>query len=114
MNTTKKLICLLAAGATLAAASPAFADRGHARERDYQSAHRYYEDRGRYADRGEHRGWDRRRAVVVRRPMMVERRPMIVERPAYYVRPAPRHDIDVVTPALIIGAVIGGYMLGHQ
>ena len=112
MNTTKKLICLLAAGATLATASPAFADRGHARERDYQSAYRHYD--GRYAGRGEHRGWDRRRAVVVRRPMIVERRPMIVERPAYYMRPAPRRHIDVVAPALIIGAVIGGYMLSQH
>ncbi|MBE0627237.1 MAG: hypothetical protein IH606_20755 [Burkholderiales bacterium] len=105
MNTTKKLICLLAAGATLAAASPAFADRGHTRERDYQSAYRHYD--GRYADRGEHRGWDRRRAVVVHRPM-------IVEHPVYYARPAPRRDIDVIAPALIIGAVIGSYMFSHQ
>lgn len=112
MRATKKLICLLAAGATLAAASPAFADRGYGRERDYQSAYRHYD--GWYAGRGEHRGWDRRRVVVVRRPMIVERRPIIVERPVYYVRPAPRHDIDLVAPALIIGAVIGGYMLGQQ
>ncbi len=109
MNAMKKLICLLAAGATVAAAAPAFADpgRGQERQRDYQSATRYYGNHGRYDDRGEHRGWERPRYVEMQRPA-------VVERPVYYAQPAPRRDLDIIGPAILIGAVIGSIMYSQR
>ena len=111
MNVTKKLIFALAAGTTLVAAAPVFADQGHERERDYRREPRYYQrydrdDRDDY--RGYHRGWERRRFVVVQRPVVVERPAY----PVYYAPPAPAF-VDI-GPATLIGAVIGGYIDSRQ
>ena len=113
MNTTKKLICALTAGAALVAAAPVFADQGRDREHDYyrgQGSYSNYDrheyrDRFRDDDRREYRArfrdFDRRRLLVVQRPMMVER-------PVYYAEPAPM--VYGIGPAAIIGAAIGGYI----
>jgi uncharacterized protein YcfJ len=103
MNVTKKLICVVTAGATLGLgmAAPAFADPG----RD----HRYY---GNY-ERRDYRGYDRdynRRHFVVQRPI-------VVERPAYYAQPYPYAPYAPyaynIGPAAVIGAVIGG-LIDHD
>jgi hypothetical protein len=97
MNVTKKLICILAAGATLGVAAPVFADSG--RDRGYD--HRYYGNYDRRDYREHYRDYNRRHFVVVQRPI-------VVERPLYYAEPAPMaYDIG---PAAVIGAVIGGYI----
>jgi len=113
MNTTKKLICALAAVTTLVAAAPVFADQGREREHDYYRGRGSYsnydrhEYRGRFRDddrreyRGRFRDFDRRYPLVVQRPM-------IVERPAYYAEPAPM--VYGIGPAAIIGAAIGSYI----
>jgi hypothetical protein len=89
MNTRKKLICTLAVGTALAAASPVFADGynhyGYDHERRVEHSRDY--------DRHEYRDYNRNHVVVVRRPV-------IVERPAYYREPAP-------VPSFGIGAMIG-------
>lgn len=100
MNTTKKLICILAAGATLGAAAPVFADSRHDRGYEY-NRHSY-----RGHDRHGYRDYDRHRVVVVQRPYVVERA-YIVERPVYYSEPAPAANIGI---AAMIGAAIGGYI----
>ena len=111
MNATKKLISILSACALLAATAPAFADPGRGGERDYQRQHQYYAAHDRDHDRGYQRGWDRRRVVVVQRPVYYPQ-PVRVERPRYYAQPA-RID-DIIIPAAILGAVIGGYLYSHQ
>ncbi len=115
MNATKKrLIYVLAAGAALAAAAPVFADSGRERGYDYGRDQRSYrmEERRDWREherrddwRGYARGYDRRQFVVVRRPIMVAP-------PVYYVQPAPMRD--VIGPAALIGAVIGGYIDSRQ
>jgi len=110
MNITQKLICILAAGATLGAAAPAFADSGRERERE----HDYYRGQSRHYDRGDYRfqnrgyGYDRRHFVVVQRPVFAP--PPVYYAPpppVYYTEPAP---MAYVGPAALIGAVIGGYI----
>ena len=98
MNVTKKLICVLAAGATLGIAAPVFADSGHDRDYDHYRHYGYYDG---HAYRGHYRDYDRRRLVVVQRPI-------VVERPVYYTAPAP--VVYGIGPATVIGAVIGGYI----
>jgi len=108
MNVTKKLVCILAAGATLGVAAPAFADpgrdRGHDRDRDYRH-YGYYDA---HAYRGHYRDYDRRFVVV--------QRPIVVERPVYYAPPAPVYYtppapvVYGIGPGAVIGAVIGGYI----
>ena len=101
MNVTKKLICILTAGATLGVAAPVFADWGHDRGHDYNRDHRYYGNFDRRDYREHYRDYDRRHFVAVRRPF-------VVERPVYYAEPAPlAYNIG---PAAVIGAVIGGYI----
>jgi coproporphyrinogen III oxidase len=108
MNFTKKLICIVAAGATLVAA-PAFADSGRDRGRDYDRDQRQYRnyDRGDY--RFHNRGYDRGRLVVMQRPMFVQRPAYYAPPPVYYAEPAPM-VYGNVGPAALIGAVIGGYI----
>ena len=101
MNVTKKLICILTAGATLGIAAPVFADSGRDRGYDYNRDHRYYSNYDRRDYREHFRDYNRRRFVVVQRPV-------VVERPVYYAAPAPMgYNIG---PAAVIGAVIGGYI----
>jgi len=101
MNTTKKLICLLTAGAALGVAAPVFADSGRDRGYDYNRDHRYYSNYDRRDYREHYRDYNHRRFVVVQRPI-------IVERPAYYAPPAP--VVYGIGPGAVIGAVIGGYI----
>jgi hypothetical protein len=102
MNSTKKVIFTLLAGATLGIASPVFADayhydRGyhngynkeHVRDYDRRS---YYREHDRYA----------RRPVIVERPYYVQR-PVIVEQPVYYNQPV-QNNMGL---GAIIGAAIG-------
>jgi hypothetical protein len=93
MNVTKKLICILAAGATLGVAAPVFADSG--RDRAYD--HRYYGNYDRRDYREHYRDYNRRHFLVVQRPI-------VVERPLYYAEPVPM--AYSIGPA----AVIGGYI----
>jgi len=114
MNTMKKLICILTAGAALGAAAPVFADsfhnRGHDRYR-FSSQSRDFDRHGfNRHDRGWYRGHDRRHLVVVRRPIVVER-PYIVERPVYYSQPEPMANIGM---GAMIGAAIGGIYDSRQ
>lgn len=110
MNATKKLICILAAGATLAVAAPAFADSGRDRDHSYYREHPRYSNYERHAYRGHERGHKRRHLVVVERPLIVERQ-VVVERPAYY---EPEPATNNIGPAAIIGAAIGGYLDSRQ
>jgi len=118
MNTTRKLACILLAGATLGAAAPVFADsrfdrnrdRGHDRYSNYQRHNNF--------DRRDHRDYvrqvERRRVVVVQRPYVVERRvPVYYSQPApvYYPEPAPAANIGL---GAMIGAVIGGIYDSQQ
>jgi len=105
MNATKKLLSILSACALLAATAPAFADPGRRGDRDYQRDHSYFRAHDRDDDRGYQRGWDHRRVVVVDRPVRVER-------PVYYARPERINDI--IIPAAILGAVIGGYIYSQR
>ncbi len=97
MNTAKKLMFGLLAGATLGIASPVFADS-------------YHHDRYDRYDRHYHRDFDRHyygprvyapRPVVVERPYYVGR-PVVVEQPVYYGAPAP-----AMGPGAVIGQAIG-------
>ena len=125
MNTTKKLICALAAGAALAAAAPVFADQGREREHDAYRGQRSYSNYDRPEYRGGFRGYDRpayrgsfagydrheyrrRFRDFDRRYPLVVQRPMIVERPMYYAQPAP--IAYGIGPGAIIGAAIGSYI----
>ena len=103
MNITKKLICILAAGATLGVAAPVFAEPWHDRG---------YDRREHYRDYGRHdfHGHDRRHEVVVERPYVVQRpyviqQPYVVAQPVYYPAPAPNYGIGAM-----LGAAIGGYI----
>jgi len=115
MNLTKKVICILISGATLGAAAPAFADRGHESDR---------------ADRG--RGWDHRgheRVVEVERYRhYAPPRPVYYQAPpVYYSQPAPvysdpyAYGQPVYAPAPVygdpLGAAVGaiaGALIGNQ
>jgi hypothetical protein len=97
MNVTKKLICILTAGATLGMAAPVFADSGRDRGYDYNRDHRYYGNYDRRDFREHYGDYNRRHFVVVQRPI-------VFERPAYYADPYPYN----IGPAAVIGAVIGG------
>lgn len=110
MNATKKLICVLTAGATLAVAAPAFADSWRDRDHDFYRDHERYSHHDRHAWRAHERDFDRRHVVVVQRPIFVER-PVVVERPVYY-DPAP--VTNNIGPAAIIGAAIGGFIDSRQ
>ena len=100
MNATKKLICILTAGATLTLAAPAFADPGRGR------GHDYYRDQRQYSGY-DYRGYREHERYYGRRPFVTMQRPVFVERPVYYAEPAP---VAYVGPAAVIGAVIGGYI----
>jgi len=106
MNATQKLICILAAGATLVAAAPAFADPGRGHNFDYKRDHRQYSNYDRHDYRNHDRGYRSRHVVVVERPI-------IVERPVYYAEPAPIANNNIGVAA-IIGAAIGGYIDNRQ
>lgn len=95
MNISKKLICILAAGATLGVAAPAFAEPWHDRGYEHREHYRDYDRHGYY-------GHDRRHVMVVERPYVVQR-PYVVAQPVYY--PAPNYGIGAA-----IGAAIGGYI----
>jgi len=101
MSTTKKLVCILAAGATLAVAAPVFADSGRERAYDYNRDHRHFGNYDRHGNRDHYRHYDRRHLVVVQRPV-------ILERPVYYAEPAP--VVNNIGAAAIVGAAIGGYI----
>jgi hypothetical protein len=102
MNATKKLICILTAGAALGAAAPVFADSEHDRGHDH--------DRGRYSyyDRHDHRNYNR---DFNRRQVIVVQRPYIVAQPVYYPEPAPAANLGV---GALLGAAIGGYIDSRQ
>ena len=97
MNTTKKLICILTAGAALGTAAPVFADSFHDRGYDHYRHGVQYRDH----DRRMYREHDRHRFVAMQRPYLV-RRPYIIEQPVYYTQPA---NIGM---GALIGATIGG------
>jgi hypothetical protein len=136
MKKSLKVAVILAAGAVLGAAAPAFADPDwkHGRGHEYRQGH------------GNGHGGDRHRRVVVierphyyaapghpvavHRPYVVER-PVIVERrvvvrePVYVARPpahvyyAPRPPMVVhgdmgALGGAVVGAVIGGYIGGRM
>ncbi len=106
MKTANKMIFILATGAALASAVPAFADSRHDRgyEHSYRGDRHY--DRREYRDYREYRGHGHRQVVVVERPYVVQRA-YVVERPVYYAEPAPGPNIGM---AALIGAAIGGYI----
>ncbi|MDO8597372.1 MAG: hypothetical protein Q7R45_12210 [Sulfuricaulis sp.] len=114
MNTTKKLICILTAGAALGAAAPVFADsfRGHGYDHNRHSAQ--YRDYGRHGfrdhDRRVYRDYNRHNVVVVQRPYIVQQ-PYIIEQPVYYSQPAPAANIGM---GALIGAAIGGIIDSQQ
>ena len=114
MNTTKKLICILTAGAALGAAAPVFADSFHNRGFDRSRHGAQFRDYDRHDrrnfDRHGFRHFDRRRVVVVERPVVVQR-PYIVEQPVYYSQPAPVANVGV---GAIIGAAIGSIYDSRQ
>jgi len=107
MSITKKLICLIAAGAALGVAAPVFADSG--RDRDHDRDYRHYGYYDRHAYRGHYRDYDRRRLLLVQRPIVVER-PVYYSAPAPVYYPAPAPVVYGIGPAAVIGAVIGGYI----
>lgn len=122
MNTMKKLICILTAGAALGAAAPVFADSFHNRGRDYNRHGAQFRDYDRHGrrdfdrhsrrdfDRHSYRQFDRRHPVVVQRPVIVQR-PYIVEQPMYYSQPAPMANIGI---GAVIGAAIGTIIDNRQ
>ncbi len=114
MNTMKKLICILTAGAALGAAAPVFADSFHNRGFDRGRHGAQFRDFDRHGhrnfDRRWYRGHDRRHLVVVQRPVVVER-PYIIEQPVYYSQPAPVANIGL---GAMIGAAIGGIYDSQQ
>ena len=114
MNITKKLICILTAGAALGASAPVFADAFHNRGYDHNrhsAQYRGYDRHGhRDFDRHGYRSHDRRHVVVVQRPLIVQR-PYIIEQPVYYSQPAPMANIGM---GAIIGAAIGGIIDSQQ
>jgi len=106
MNTTKKLICILTAGAALGAATPVFADSFHDRGYDHHRHSVQYRD----YDRRVYRDYDRHHLVVVQRPYIVQRS-YIVEQPVYYSQPATMANIGM---GAMIGAMIGGIIDSQQ
>jgi hypothetical protein len=114
MNTTKKLICILTAGAAFGTAAPAFADSFHDRGYDHYRHSAQYRDYDRHGhrdfDRHVYRDYDRRHLVVVQRPLNVQR-PYIVEQPVYYSQPAPMSNMG---PGAMIGAAIGTIIDSRQ
>ena len=108
MNTTKKLICILTAGAALGAAAPVFADSFHNRGFDHNRHSAQYRD----FDRHGYREFDRRvYRSHDRRPVVVVQRPYIIEQPVYYSQPAPVANVGV---GAMIGAAIGGIYDSQQ
>ena len=108
MNTTKKLICILTAGAALGAAAPVFADAFHNRGHDYYRHGAKFRDFDRYGYRAHDRYAYRHYA---RRPVVVVQRPYIIEQPVYYSQPAPAANIGM---GALIGAAIGGIYDSQQ
>ncbi len=106
MKTATKLIFVLAAGATLATAAPAFADPRHDRGYDHGYRGERYYDRRDHRDYRDYRVHERRHVVVVERPYVVQRA-YVVEQPVYYGAPAMGPNIGT---AAMIGAAIGGYI----
>jgi hypothetical protein len=98
MNTTKKLISTLVAGAALGLAAPVFADSYH-HDRGYERHYDHF-DRQAYRDHYDYRGYARR-PVIVERPYYAPR-PVIVQQPVYYSQPAPAMGMGAM-----IGAAIG-------
>ena len=108
MNTTKKLICILTAGAAFGAAAPVFADSFHGRGYDHNRHSAQVLD----FDRHGYRAHDRRvYRNYGRRPVVVVQRPYIIEQPVYYSQPAPMANAGV---GAIIGAAIGGIYDSQQ
>lgn len=112
MNTTKKLICILTAGAALGASAPVFADSFHNRGYDHYRHSAQFRDFDRHGYRAHDRRWyrDRRPVVVVQRPLIVQR-PYIIEQPVYYSQPAPMANMG---PGAMIGAAIGTIIDSRQ
>ncbi len=106
MTTTKKLICILTAGAAFGATAPVFADPFHGRGHDQYRNSTYYRD----YDRHVYRDFDRRRPFVVQRPIVVQR-PYYVEPPMYYTQPAPSANVGM---GILIGALIGTIIDNHH
>jgi hypothetical protein len=107
MNTTRKLICTLLAGATLGVAAPVFADsyrdRGYEHNR-HSAQFRDYDRRGyREHERYVYRDYGRRPVVVVERPY-------VIQQPVYYSQP-PMANYGM---GAMIGAAIGGYIDNQQ
>ena len=98
MNLTKKLICTLAAGATLGVAAPVFAEPWHNRGYEHRDHYSHYDNR---YDHRFYRGYDHRR-IIVERPYVVQQ-PYYVQQPMY--APAQNYGIGAA-----IGAAIGGYI----
>ena len=103
MNTRRKIICILTAGAALFAAAPVFADGWHGHDRDYDRYGRYYRNDG-FEHRHYVREFEPRRVVVVERPV-------VIERPVRVYEPAPAANIGI---GAMIGAVIGGIYDSRQ
>ena len=114
MNTTKRLICILTAGAALGAAAPVFADSFHNRGYDRNRHSAQFRDFDRHGFRGHDRRWyrdrGRRPVVVMQRPYIVQR-PYIIEQPVYYSQPAPLPNVGM---GAMIGAAIGGIYDSRQ
>ena len=105
MNTTKKVICMLVAGAALGATAPVFADSWHGRGYERHETYRDYDRREfREHDRYAYRHYDNRRVVVIERPYVVQRA-YITPAPVFYSSPVMSYG-----PAASIGAAIGGYI----
>jgi len=102
MNTTKKLICILTAGAALGTAAPVFADSFHNRGYDNYRHSNHYRDFDRHGHHA-YRGYDHRHFVVAQRQVIVQR-PYIIEQPVYYSQPAPMANVGI---GALIGATIG-------
>jgi hypothetical protein len=109
MNITRKLICTLAAGATLCAAAPVFADSWHGRGYEHRESYRGYDHREyRDHDRYGYRDHGRRNVVVVERPYVVQRE-YVVQQPAYYGAQSSGYG-----PAAMLGAAIGNILDNRQ
>ena len=105
MKTTRTLICILAAGATLGAAAPVFADSWHGRGYERHE----YRGHDRYAYRDHHyayRDYGRRNVVVVERPYVVQRS-YVVQPPVFYSPPVMSYGPG---PATLLGAAIGTFI----
>lgn len=107
MNTTRKLICMLATGSALCAAAPVLADSWHGRGYESHERHRAYDH---HAPRGyQHFGYrhlESRRVVVIERPYVVQQRAYVMQPPVVYNTP----PVMGYGPAAVLGAAIGGYI----